>query len=248
MPRGGWIRARDIFCGKFHVNISVEEFKKRAMNALTTVSGRKCSIREFKTESTKRHKPIEVLFEEKNLHEAKIYADVRKVYANCIARLKDIKVEKAEYTRKIPSEKVDPIKLEAVCQAVMEYSSAHPPRAMSDIARTIKAAQQCYQEVTMRKISPSTWKANIQSKIDKYNIQVELLEKAKNFEKLSEEEKKSIKKFMREFQQIINYLLNWKAAGPDGIYNYFIKKCDSLHQALYDIIKGICIEGKTEES
>ncbi len=51
-----------------------------------------------------------------------------------------------------------------------------------------------------------------------------------------------------EFQDIIKYLPNWKAAGCDGVYNFFIKKCTSLHPFLYDTIREVCLNGKTPES
>ncbi|TBU10710.1 reverse transcriptase, partial [Hamiltosporidium tvaerminnensis] len=38
-----------------------------------------------------------------------------------------------------------------------------------------------------------------------------------------------------EFVHIINWLPNWKAAGIDGIYNFFIKKLTTLHKYIYDI-------------
>lgn len=50
-----------------------------------------------------------------------------------------------------------------------------------------------------------------------------------------------------EFQGIVTYLPNWKAAGVDGIYNYFIKNITALHRQLYEVIKRICLNSKTEE-
>lgn len=32
-----------------------------------------------------------------------------------------------------------------------------------------------------------------------------------------------------EFDEVIQYVLNWKAAGPDGIYNFSIKRLKSLY-------------------
>ncbi|TBU20345.1 reverse transcriptase [Hamiltosporidium tvaerminnensis] len=46
-----------------------------------------------------------------------------------------------------------------------------------------------------------------------------------------------------EFVNIINWLPNWKAAGIDGIYNFFIEKLTTLHKYIYDIVKVICLEG-----
>ncbi|TBU10378.1 reverse transcriptase [Hamiltosporidium tvaerminnensis] len=49
-----------------------------------------------------------------------------------------------------------------------------------------------------------------------------------------------------EFVNIINWLPNWKAAGIDGIYNFFIKKLTTLHKYIYDIVKVICLKGTTQ--
>ena len=49
-----------------------------------------------------------------------------------------------------------------------------------------------------------------------------------------------------EFQEIISYLPNWKAAGPDGIFNFFIKKFESIHRPLYEVIRRICMENAVE--
>lgn len=52
---------------------------------------------------------------------------------------------------------------------------------------------------------------------------------------------------LQEFIDIINRLPNWKAAGCDGIYNFFIRKIDSLHERLYDIVRDICLSSKQED-
>jgi hypothetical protein len=52
----------------------------------------------------------------------------------------------------------------------------------------------------------------------------------------------------RSFYEIISFLPNWKAAGPDGIYNFFIKWMSSLHEVLYKIIKEICLDGIIQEN
>ncbi|EQB60176.1 hypothetical protein NAPIS_ORF02256 [Vairimorpha apis BRL 01] len=65
---------------------------------------------------------------------------------------------------------------------------------------------------------------------------------------LPESEEQIIFPTYTEFQDIIKYLPNWKAAGCDGIYNFFIKKCVPLHPFLYSSIKEVCFGGKTPES
>ncbi|VDN03645.1 unnamed protein product [Thelazia callipaeda] len=50
-----------------------------------------------------------------------------------------------------------------------------------------------------------------------------------------------------EFGKIVSYLSNWKAAGPDGVYTFFIKKCTSLQPDLYKIVRRICLNGEEQD-
>ncbi len=47
---------------------------------------------------------------------------------------------------------------------------------------------------------------------------------------------------MLEFNEIIKFLPNWKAAGNDEIFNFYIKICTSLHVSLYDLVKRTCMQ------
>ncbi|KAK6089183.1 hypothetical protein P3W45_001830, partial [Vairimorpha bombi] len=49
-----------------------------------------------------------------------------------------------------------------------------------------------------------------------------------------------------EFINIIKTLPNWKAAGPDRIFNFFIKNITSLNQIMYKIISRVCLSGSGE--
>lgn len=49
-----------------------------------------------------------------------------------------------------------------------------------------------------------------------------------------------------EFSDIIKSLSSWKAAGCDGIYNYFIKKMTNLHWALFNEIREACMSSKQQ--
>ena len=49
------------------------------------------------------------------------------------------------------------------------------------------------------------------------------------------------------FMEIIKWLPCWKAAGPDKIFNFFIKKITTIHKDLYKIIKTICLDNKQPE-
>ncbi|KAL6120568.1 hypothetical protein NUSPORA_02682 [Nucleospora cyclopteri] len=51
-----------------------------------------------------------------------------------------------------------------------------------------------------------------------------------------------------EFRDIIRYLPNWKTAGVDGVYNFFLKRMKSLHQPLYEIINRIIVKANEQLS
>lgn len=362
MPRGGWNKAHNVFCEKYNTNVDPLEFKRRAQKALTTSNGKQCSNREFKLEATKRRKTVIDLAGESSLFIGENQMRTLKIFKEKVLSLKKERVEDVERTKKIPSIKVDGLRLEAVIKSVECYVEEHPPIDMSDIVRILQAAQICYQEVTRKEVKPSVWKDSILKKIESLNAKVELLSRVKDFGKLSTEEKAIAKKIMRElnlkaclhhdvseamarfteksavyakklevsqkrkeyrqhnqsfelyrnsfyrqlgdpkkkvdhkvakddikkfwstmwnkpndtektnlfseylldylpdaeeqiifpsyaeFQDIIKYLPNWKAAGCDGVYNFFIKKCTPIHPFLYNSIKDICLNGKTPES
>ena len=44
-----------------------------------------------------------------------------------------------------------------------------------------------------------------------------------------------------EFTDIVKWLPSWKAAGCDGVYNFFIKKCTPIHPYLYRLIRETCM-------
>ena len=67
-------------------------------------------------------------------------------------------------------------------------------------------------------------------------------------EHLPGEEPLNVFPSFEEFQEVVKWLPNWKAAGSDGIFNFFIKKLESIHQHLYDAIKKICLENQSESS
>ena len=60
------------------------------------------------------------------MHEAKIYNDTKKTYLVCIKEILSLDVDKVERTRKIPSEKINHLVLEAIAKAVSEYVHTRP--------------------------------------------------------------------------------------------------------------------------
>ncbi|KAF9746149.1 hypothetical protein NGRA_3543, partial [Nosema granulosis] len=198
MPRGGWSKAKDVFCAKFRSNVGTKEFKKIAQKALTSSSGRQCSNREFMLEATKRRKTVLTLFEENTLFESKIQADALKLFKEKLSLIKQQRVEEVERTKKISSLKVDTLRLDAVIKAVETYVRDYTPKTMSDIARLLQAAQICYQEMTRKEAKPSEWKECILKKIGLLEAKMKLLSKVREFGVLSSEEKLEAKKIMRE--------------------------------------------------
>jgi hypothetical protein len=74
---------------------------------LTTQYDLKYSIRDFKKEAYKRVKILDTILEEKTLHEAKIYNEVRKTFLECIQEVRNSNVDEVERTRKVPKEKIN---------------------------------------------------------------------------------------------------------------------------------------------
>ncbi len=189
MPRGGWTKAKDVFCDRFGSDVGIQELKNRAQKALTTSSGRQCTNREFKLEATKRRKTVLTLFEENTLYEAKIHLEAFNVFKEKLATLKNQNVEEVERTRKISSLKVDLLRFDAVIKSVEPHV---------EIARILHAAQICYQELTRKEIKPSVWKESILKKISLLEDKVKLLRRIREFGALKEEEKRETKKCVRE--------------------------------------------------
>lgn len=51
----------------------------------------------------------------------------------------------------------------------------------------------------------------------------------------------------QEFQDILKWLPAWRAAGCDGVYNFFIKRCTSIHKHLYEQVKRTCLGNEKAE-
>ncbi|TBU13640.1 reverse transcriptase, partial [Hamiltosporidium tvaerminnensis] len=115
-------------------------------------------------------------------------------------------------------------------------------------------------EETSKKRPRSIWKENIEIKIYVLKLAKYILKEAHRQEKLSSLKQKVSLEFshtndlseslngheknltMYGICRFISWLPNWKSAGIDGIYNFFIKKLTTLHKYFYDIVKVICLE------
>ena len=326
---------------------------------IVSKNGHRCSRTKFAEESSKRMKKDEDLTEEKSMSELKLYIRVRDHLKIELGNLKNIDVEKAPRTKKIPSDKQDSLVIDMINQAISEIFPEKVIKGWSDLAKILQASQLTYQAICTKSTIKSTWKENIQHKINLANQSIKLLkipkeqrteqdlskcrkvmrelglvldrkddiinaisiltersavyqrkmdthEKRKQFSIVNrnfelyrsmfyknlsgksvelsaqvdkgdirrfwstmwvkEEEKKSdfseylaehipeddkaIKCFPTEleFEEIIKWLPSWKAPGPDGIYNFFIRKCTSLHAKIYELVKRTCMGEEKMES
>jgi tRNA uridine 5-carbamoylmethylation protein Kti12 len=103
MSRSGWSLAHSVYCGKFNVHTSLIDFKKKAARALTSQSGKKCSIRDFKKKAVKRVKTLDTILEENTLFKVKIYIEVRKTFIEFIQEVRNVNLDEVERTRKVPN-------------------------------------------------------------------------------------------------------------------------------------------------
>ena len=146
MPRDGWLLSHSLYCEMFKCETRLDELKKQANFAITSVAGGQCSRRKFAEESTKRVKTIDTYFEESTLHEAKVYLEIKQKYYVLMRDARDREIDNAKWTRKVASEMVDPLILGAVNRAAGEFAAQFPPVSMSDIARQLQVAQLCYRK------------------------------------------------------------------------------------------------------
>ncbi|EQB59820.1 hypothetical protein NAPIS_ORF02648 [Vairimorpha apis BRL 01] len=181
MPRGGWMKAKDVYCDKFRSNIVLQKFMGKAKAVLTSNSGQQLTVREYKLNPTKRHKTEIALKEESSLFESKIHVEALKIFKEKYASLEKIRVENVERTRKISSMKVDYLRLDSTIKAVEAHVRATPPQNMSDVARILQSAQICYQEITSKEFKVSTWRESILKKVSSLEAKNYLLKKVRAF-------------------------------------------------------------------
>ena len=359
MPRRGWDLMYTVYVERFGDKVSSREFRKSAEMAIVSQSGKKCSRTRFVEESKRRKKSIAVEPDEKSISESKLYIRVRDQLLLALGNFKNLKIEEVPRTRKIPSEQQDSMLIDLINQAIAEILPRQDIKNWTDVARMLQAAQLAYQTISAKPIIKSTWKDNIQRKVNLAEESVRLLkvpkeqrtaeivrksrkimrelglvlecrddvikaisilsersavyqrkldthEKRKEFsranrsfelyrsrfyqnlggkdpELLTQVDEEDVRRYWStmwvrketdqddfseyltehvpecenrmdcfptelEFEEIVKWLPSWKAPGPDGIYNFFIRKCTSLHKKIYELIKRTCMgEEKAEK-
>lgn len=204
MPRNGWQLCHSIFCDKFKCSMPFAEFEAKANFSITSNAGRRCTRRKFTEDAAKRVKTIDVLFDEITLREARVYQEIRQKYNILMAENLAGEIDKAKWTRKFTSDKADKLVLDCINQAAGEYAARYPPTSMSDIARQLQAAQQCFEQHTERVRTPSPWRASIEGKIASTKLKIESLKRKQNGEKLGALDLKLARRTMREENLILD--------------------------------------------
>ncbi|VDM98166.1 unnamed protein product [Thelazia callipaeda] len=74
---------------------------------------------------------------------------------------------------------------------------------MTDIAKQLHIAQQCYEDMTRRKKKPSGWKLSIGKKVNLFNFHKTLIELNLAGEKLEDESLKDAKNYVRTMNVIL---------------------------------------------
>ncbi|KAI4293539.1 hypothetical protein PAPHI01_2813, partial [Pancytospora philotis] len=114
------------------------------------------------------------------------------------------KVEQVTWTRKVPSELVDPQILGFIDQASGEYAANYPPSSMSDIARLLQAAQACYESRTRKERKPSTWRESIEKKVQLNKTNKDLISRYTKGDALPPRELSDARKCMRDLNLILD--------------------------------------------
>ena len=203
MPRCGWSQAHQKFCMVFQANISLLDFKTKAMSAIVSATGKRCTVRKFERDPAKRLKTIDSIFEEKTLLEVKYYLQVKDKFLCTINDLNIKNIEDFSRTRKISSDKLNTSLLCTINNVIREYIITNRPKNMSNLSKILQAAQISYQEILFTEKKQSGWQASIESKIQKLSIHLDSLMKGQDIKTLNDIEYKALKKLMRENNLIL---------------------------------------------
>ncbi|KAI5170113.1 hypothetical protein PAEPH01_1256 [Pancytospora epiphaga] len=98
MPRDGWPLSRSLFYELFKCEIHLDELRMRTDSTITNDAGGKCSRKQFIEESTKRAKRVDTYFEERTLHEAKVYLEIKQKYLVLMQEAGDREIDKPKWT------------------------------------------------------------------------------------------------------------------------------------------------------
>ena len=158
-------RLADFFCDKFSVTLSVDEIKSQAQCLLVSDNGRKCTVRDFVGDSTKRLRKAESVVDETTLGDARLYIRVRDVFMRKLKEISTMRVEDVERTSKVSSDKLDLKVIEALNKAVSESVTVNIPCSIEDIAKILQAVQSAYQEIKRKDKKKNSWVASIEAKV-----------------------------------------------------------------------------------
>ncbi|KAI5174136.1 hypothetical protein PAEPH01_2079 [Pancytospora epiphaga] len=213
ISRGGWPLSCSLFYELFKCEIRLDELKMRADSAITNYAGGKCEQKQFIEKSTKHAKRLDTYFEERTLHEAKVYLEIKQKYLALMQEARDREINKPKWTQKIALGQVDLLILRAVNQAVREFAAQYPPMSMSDIARQLQVAQLCYEEATVKERKPTSLRSDIEKKIADNTTSKALVKRNVAGETFSVKELTEARECMRSF----NFILELKCDSQKAI-------------------------------
>lgn len=191
MPRSGWNLTHNTFCDKFNVQTPLTIFKKTAQATLVNNKGNKCTNREYNEVSVKRHKPSNTYLDEKKLQESQYYIEVKQKFLECYKKIEKIEIVEVERTPKVPNEKINQMALQATIRTVNEFVRNENLTDIKAIIKTLQSAQITYHKMTFKKKIKSTWKKNIEEKINNWQTMTNQLKDAKKFTKLEKKTKRN---------------------------------------------------------
>ena len=203
MPRNGWNLAHEHYLQLFKHNISLCEFKKKAMSTIISSDGRRCSINKFERDPNKRPKILDDFFEEKTLIETKFYNKVKEKFTNILGDIKKKSIEENQRTKKVPMTKLNINLLNNINKIAGEAATTNINNNMTDLAYLYQAAQITYQVMSQSEKKPSVWQSSIQNKIMRLKAQAKLIDKSNNIKALSDKEFKEARKLLREHNLIL---------------------------------------------
>ncbi|KAI4292150.1 hypothetical protein PAPHI01_1424 [Pancytospora philotis] len=190
-------KAHAYFCFRFSVNVSVEEFARRAKKTVVSDTGRPCTVRYFQDRTTKRVKNVTELLEESSLADARLHAKMLEKIQTHIRTVSKTSVEAAERTRKVLSSRVDANVLIALNRAVGQHVKENTPKYNGAYRSHPTGCPGCLPGEDGVGTEGAPWAANITTKITRQKEARDVLMKAQRGEELEDGERRTARKAMR---------------------------------------------------
>ena len=168
MPRGGWLVVTELLNQKFNLSLTVEGTKTLASKPAkeTSVTGKRKATCASQLDG---HRISVVSCDPHHLNQ------VQQVLYACMEKCKIQPMDERTCARKVPEKKVDNDVIAGLNRVLTQILVENPPKDFEDLSSLYYSAQMAYRELTSKKRKPSTWGANIESKMAMLAKQVRLL-------------------------------------------------------------------------